>query len=66
MLTTKQVVKAIKEKFGVDVKMYKGNGYYYFDGKCVDGCFSTSVFVNTLNQLTLEQWLYEVGNMIKL
>lgn len=64
MLTTKQVVKAIKAKFGVDVEMYKGNGYYYFEGDCVDGCQSTSVYVNTLNQLSLEQWLFEFSSML--
>lgn len=65
MLTTKQVVKAIKAKFGVDVAMYKGDGYYYFEGDCVDGCQSTSVYVNTLNQLSLEHWLHDFSFMLE-
>ncbi len=66
MLTIKQVVKAIKQKFSVDVELYKGEGYYYFDGACVSGCSSTSVYVYTLNQLTLEQWLDEFSNLVEL
>lgn len=59
MLTTKKIVKSIKEKFGVDVELFKGNCYYYFVGDCLDNAKNTSVEVYTINELSLDQWLNE-------
>lgn len=64
MLTTKKIIRAIKEKFGVDVSLFKGDGYYYFDGSCVERSKTTSVCVNSLNALTLESWLFEFEQLI--
>lgn len=64
MLTTKKIVKEIKEKFGVDVQMFKGNGYYYFIGNCLEEAKISSVDVYTLNELSLEQWMNEFKRMI--
>ena len=64
MLTTKKIVSAINEKFGVDVLMFKGDGYYYFEGNCLDVSKTTSVCVNTLNSLTLEGWIFEFSQLL--
>ena len=64
MLTTKKIVKAIKENFGVDVQMFKGNGYYYFIGSCLEEAKITSVDVDTINELSLEQWMNEFKRFI--
>lgn len=65
MLTTNKIVKAIKDKFGFDVELFKGDGYYYFVGECVDNCKSSSVYVNSLNSMTLEMWLFDFNNIIE-
>lgn len=56
MLTLKQVNDAL---IACDIKatLYKGRGYFYFDGSDVEKAKSTTVCVYTLNQLTLDQWL---------
>lgn len=64
MLTTKKIVKAIKENFGVDVQMFKGKGYYYFIGSCLEEAKITSVDVDTINELSLEQWMNEFKRFI--
>lgn len=64
MLTTKKIVKAIKENFGVDVQMFKGNGYYYFIGECLEEAKISSVDVYTINELSLEQWMNEFKRLL--
>lgn len=64
MLHLKTVNNEITKR-GIDAKLVKGNGYYYFIGPAVDGAFSTSVCVYRLNQLPLEQWLFILDEIIK-
>lgn len=40
----------IKEKYGKDIKMYKGPGYFYFDENI------PSIYVHALKQASLGQW----------
>ena len=40
------------------IELVKGNGYFYFIGDDVDIDIS-GVYVNSLNQLTLKQWIEE-------
>jgi hypothetical protein len=69
-LTNRTVESAIKKKFGLDVKLRKGNGYYYFDDPDdaemrVIKWPETSVYVNSLNQLTLDQWLHDFEHLMQ-
>lgn len=70
-LTTRTVEKAIKQKFGYDVKLQRDpSGYYYFhdpDGSPirVGKWYSTSVNVYRLNQLPLAEWLNEFEALMK-
>lgn len=48
-----------------DVQLVRGKGYYYFIGSLVASAYSTSVMVNTLNQLSLDQWLAEARRIIR-
>ena len=70
VLTTRAIEKAIKKKFDLDVKLRKGNGYFYFDDPDdaemrVIKWPETSVYVNSVNQLTLEQWLHDFEQLMK-
>lgn len=61
-ITAKTVEKEIKKQFGYDVNLINGRGYFYFiddDGNSLDSWSTTSVMVNSLNQLSLEQWVEE-------
>lgn len=67
--SSKAITKAIKAKFGYDVELIRGRGYYYFadasDKSVVDYWSTTAVYVNSLNQLTLPQWLEEFESLMK-
>ncbi len=69
-VTSKRIEQEIKKRFGYDVKLHKGQGYFYFDdpddkpGR-VSKWYSTSVYVNSLNQLTLEQWLHDFQGLME-
>ena len=56
MLTLKQVNKAIAAKGGKE-ELVKGSGYYYFVEGTAWSWTRQSVYVNTLNQMTLEAWV---------
>jgi len=70
-LTNRTVEKAIKQKFGMDVRLYKGNGYYYFadpddQEEIVVGHWpESSVYVYRLNQMRLDQWLAEFERLME-
>lgn len=49
----------------IDGELLKGNGYFYFWGPAFDRCSTASVFVTSLNQLTLEQWMSEANHFIE-
>ncbi len=57
VLTAALVQRAIKQKFGDEVELVKGKGYFYFVTKGSENWSSTSVYVNSINQLSLFQWL---------
>ncbi len=65
MLRTATIVKAIKTRYGYDVELYQGNGYFYFVGECVENAPTTMVYVNTLNQLSLDGWLADFLEILK-
>lgn len=68
-VTSGTIEKAIKKKFGIDAKLYKGKGYYYFadpdEGKLmITGWPEVAVYVTRLNQLSLDRWLDEFERLM--
>ena len=64
MLTLRQVNKKLKELYG-DIELVKGDGYLYFVSEHKDFQDSTMVYVDKLNDLTLDRWLEEAAAVIK-
>jgi hypothetical protein len=61
------ISKEIKRRFNLDITLIKGEGYYYFvadNSPVLDKCKTTSVMVNSLNQLSLESWLADFESLI--
>lgn len=62
-ITRSTIVNAIHAKHGVRVSLAKGEGYFYFYsdaekvGLLLNMLQSTSVYVYTLGQMTLDQWV---------
>ena len=59
MLTLEKVNNEIRAATSQYITLYKGEGYFYFvydDGKRYS---TTSVYINILNQFSLEEWVYE-------
>ena len=69
--TNKAINKAIKAATGYDVKLHKGGGVcsFYSDDEDTSlllcGFNSTSVYVNTINTYTVEEWVEEFKYMLK-
>lgn len=62
-LTLKTINKKLSE-LEYDIQLHKGKGYFYFWGDDVDPS-SEGVYVSTLNQLTLNQWMEEALRRIE-
>jgi len=64
-LVARTVEKAIFEKTGDRIKLYRGEGYWYFsdpydapnNALLVTSFFDSSVYVVRLNDLTLDYWV---------
>ena len=63
MLRLSTVNKEIKN-LGFDCKLVKGNGYFYFMVLIFDKVKDSCVYVNSLNQLTMQQWLFELKSKL--
>ena len=63
MLRLSTVNKEIKN-LGFDCELVKGNGYSYFYGADFDKVKDSCVYVNSLNQLTMQQWLFELKSKL--
>lgn len=59
MLTISKVNNEIRAITSQYIELVKGEGYYYFVYDNGRRYSTASVYVNTLNQLPLETWLYE-------
>lgn len=68
MLTLKAVNKEIQKKYP-GVILEKGKGYFYIYSEDEDhklhSLFTRSIGVNSLNQLTMEQWLSSVDYLFE-
>lgn len=60
-------IKAIEKAIGDErIELIKGDGYYWFAFDNEREIYEThSVYVNRLNDLTLETWLYEAEVLMK-
>ena len=59
-VTLRRVNEALDKEFGAgQVELVRGDAYHYFAGPLVDPWGETSVMVNRLNILTVEQWVNE-------
>lgn len=62
MITRKEVNRAIAH-LG-DIELIKGSGYFYFIGNAVSTSAS-GVYVNSLNELSLDEWIAEAQSVIE-
>lgn len=65
MATTCKSISAKLKAESLPVSMYKGSGYFYFEfdqGKVFE---THSVYVNSINQLTADEWLKEGRDFAK-
>lgn len=65
MLTLKQVNKALKDK-GYEAELIKGKNYFYFTGNSINCAVSASVMVNSINQLSLNEWVKEYEGLMSI
>lgn len=66
-ITATTITKDLKAQ-GLPIALYKGDGYFYFEWDSIelDGRFDTySVMVNSINQLSREQWIMEAQTFAK-
>ena len=64
MITYKKLNRILRE-IDPTAELIKGNGYHYFVGNSVERAYTTSVMVNTLNSLSLDQWINEFLSLQK-
>ena len=64
-ITAKAINDELK-RLGHDVRVEKGDGYFYFWGAEVNAWLDRTVKVPTLGTLTLEQWVEEFNRLKKL
>ena len=61
-MTLNQINKALKER-GYTAELVKGKGYFYFVGNGLNCAASTSVMVNSVNQLSIDEWIKECEDL---
>jgi len=62
MLQLKTVNRELKKLGSVD-ELVKGDGYFYFAGETSLSWSQCSVYVNSINQLTLDEWIEEYNSL---
>lgn len=64
MLTRKKILREVTNS-NLDLEV--GNGYFYFiyDDEEKNLYETRSVWVNSINQLDLDSWIYEANELIK-
>lgn len=51
-------------KRGISAELVKGEGYFYFIGDAVEHADTSSVYVNSLNELSLDRWMEELADFV--
>jgi hypothetical protein len=52
------------EALQLDVQVVRGAGYFYVIGKDTEHSSQTSIYVKSVYQLTMDQWISEVLNIV--
>lgn len=63
MLTLKNLNTKVRNKWG-DVEVIKGDGYFWLCGDDVPNVPSTTILAHRVNQLTLDQWLLYIEEIM--
>lgn len=63
MLTLKSVNRELQKTFP-DFELVKGDGYFYIWGPNCESWQSSMIYTNTINQLTLQQWMESCASVI--
>lgn len=58
-VTINKINEALRRLAPAETEIVRGNGYFYFAGTEPSGFRSQSVYVNNLNDLTVEEWVRE-------
>jgi hypothetical protein len=66
MRVTLKAIHDELQRLGHDVRLEKGDGYFYFLGAEVNNWLDRTVKVPTLGSLTREQWVEEFNRLKKL
>lgn len=70
MTTLKNINARMQTKYP-DMQLVKGSGYFYIVGKTDEAdsklseLKSTSIYTNSVNQLSLERWVLEIDFVLK-
>lgn len=62
-MTTVKKVNAELQKRGLLEKLVKGKGYYYFTGGDSHTWKTSGVYVSSVNQMTLSEWVEERNHL---
>ena len=62
-MTTVKKVNAELQKQGLLEKLVKGKGYYYFTGGTSHTWKTSGVYVSSVNQMTLSEWVEERNHL---
>lgn len=61
--TLRQVSEAISQALGGNYELVRGDGYFWISGPGTSGWYTSSISVNSLQELTMEQWVAEARRM---
>jgi hypothetical protein len=62
--TVKLVNDALREE-GINGKLRRGRGYFYFTGDEFHRCHSTSIYVYRVDAFNVESWVRQAKRMIE-
>ena len=70
-VTRNRIYKAIKEKHGLDVKLFQGGGVFHFysddekTGLMLSGLYSTTVYMYRLSDQSVDNWVKDFDIILK-
>ena len=60
-----EVNREIRKLYGSEMRLRRGQRYYYITGGPADAAFRQGIYVYRASDLTVEQWLDEVAQLLK-